>query len=90
MFGILGAIACRWASELKHVLGVDDALDVMNVHGVGGFVGTLLTGVFAEKGMAALDGLNRDMRGGWVDGNWAQVGIQVGVVPKMKDFEGWK
>lgn len=76
IFGIVGAVACRWASELKHIIGVDDALDVANVHGVGGLIGTLLTGVFAESGMAALDGITTDIRGGWIDGNWIQVGIQ--------------
>ncbi len=49
-----GAI-CYWAVfSLKSRFGYDDALDVFGVHGVGGFVGSILTGVFAA---AALGGV---------------------------------
>lgn len=66
---IIGALAggvCALAIELKHKLGYDDALDVVGVHGVGGLLGSILTGVFAsaqvnpaiasslEKGQGAL------------------------------------
>ena len=48
---IIGAIAglvCLWAvSSLKNKLGYDDSLDAFGVHGVGGILGALLTGVFA-------------------------------------------
>lgn len=43
-FGVLGAIACNAALNLKHWLKYDDALDVFAVHGVGGIVGNILTG----------------------------------------------
>ncbi|OXA53572.1 ammonium transporter 1 isoform X2 [Folsomia candida] len=77
VFGIIGAIACRWASGLKHAIRLDDALDVVTVHGVGGLIGTLLTGIFAERGMAAWDGITC-IEGGWIDGNWMQVPVQIG------------
>lgn len=47
IFGIVGAIACNYATKLKYVLGVDDALDIFGEHGVGGIVGNLMTGLFA-------------------------------------------
>ena len=46
--GIAAALVCYWAStSLKRKLGYDDSFDVFGVHGVGGIVGALLTGVFA-------------------------------------------
>jgi Amt family ammonium transporter len=52
---IIGAIAgflCLWGvSGLKKLIGADDSLDVFGVHGVGGIVGALLTGVFASPSL---------------------------------------
>src|SRR6478609_1567341 len=48
IIGIAAGIACYWgATGLKHMFGYDDSLDAFGVHGVGGAVGALLTGVFA-------------------------------------------
>ena len=44
------------ASYLKHLLGYDDSLDTFGVHGVGGIVGALLTGVFASATIGGTDG----------------------------------
>jgi Amt family ammonium transporter len=41
---------------LKHVLGYDDSLDAFGVHGIGGIVGALLTGVFVSKEISGVDG----------------------------------
>ena len=58
--GIMGAIViggisglvCLWAvSSLKKILGADDSLDVFGVHGIGGILGALLTGVFTAPGL---------------------------------------
>ncbi|WP_046986680.1 ammonium transporter [Delftia tsuruhatensis] len=47
--GSMAGVACYWgATGLKRLLGADDSLDVFGVHGVGGIVGSLLTGVFAS------------------------------------------
>jgi Amt family ammonium transporter len=49
IMGFLGGIVCYWGvNGLKRMLGVDDSLDVFGVHGVGGILGALLTGVFAS------------------------------------------
>jgi Amt family ammonium transporter len=46
--GAAAGLLCYWgATSLKHMLGYDDSLDVFGVHGVGGIVGALLTGVFS-------------------------------------------
>ncbi len=48
VIGIAAGVICFWAAtSLKHMLGYDDSLDAFGVHGVGGIVGALLTGVFA-------------------------------------------
>ncbi|OWQ46639.1 ammonia channel protein [Roseateles noduli] len=47
VIGLVAGFACLWGvSGLKKLLGADDSLDVFGVHGVGGIVGALLTGVF--------------------------------------------
>src|SRR5580704_10154716 len=48
LIGILGGLVCYYAVALKNRLGWDDALDVWGVHGVGGFLGIVLLGVFAS------------------------------------------
>ncbi len=48
IIGIVAGVVCFWsATALKHMLGYDDSLDAWGVHGIGGIVGALLTGVFA-------------------------------------------
>ena len=47
IIGLVAGLACLWGvSGLKKLLGADDSLDVFGIHGVGGIVGALLTGVF--------------------------------------------
>jgi Amt family ammonium transporter len=48
VIGLISGIVCLWGvNGLKRLIGADDALDVFGVHGVGGILGALLTGVFA-------------------------------------------
>jgi Amt family ammonium transporter len=50
--GVAAGLACYWgATRLKRRLGYDDSLDAFGVHGVGGIVGALLTGLFAARGL---------------------------------------
>ena len=52
VIGLVGGFACLWGvTGLKKLLGADDSLDVFGVHGVGGIVGALLTGVFNSPGL---------------------------------------
>ncbi len=67
--GIVAGFTCCWACAwLKYSLRYDDALDVFGIHGIGGIVGALLTGVFA---MQAVGGAN-----GAIEGNYFQVWVQ--------------
>lgn len=50
VMGAAAGVVCYWAcSKLKHTLKYDDALDAFGVHGVGGTLGAILTGVFATR-----------------------------------------
>jgi Amt family ammonium transporter len=68
--GAAAGIVCYWGvTGLKHMLGYDDALDAFGVHGVGGIVGALLTGVFAVEAYGGTAGL--------LEGNFPQLMNQV-------------
>jgi Amt family ammonium transporter len=72
--GLIAAAVCYAAVMLKGSLGYDDTLDAFGVHGVGGFVGAVLTGVFWTQ---ALDPENAVTRGGLiVSGSFEQTKIQ--------------
>jgi len=52
IIGLVAGLLCLWGvNGLKRMLGADDTLDVFGVHGVGGIVGALLTGVFAAPSL---------------------------------------
>ena len=54
--GFAAGFLCYWgATGLKHMLGADDSLDVFGIHGVGGIVGAILTGVFADRAISGTD-----------------------------------
>jgi Amt family ammonium transporter len=66
IIGLVAGVACYWgAVGLKRMCGYDDSLDVFGVHGVGGIVGALLTGVFAIEAIGKTPGL--------IEGNAEQV-----------------
>jgi ammonium transporter, Amt family len=57
VIGILAGVVCFWsATWLKTKLGYDDSLDAFGVHGIGGILGALLTGIFAVKDIGGADG----------------------------------
>ena len=57
IIGLIAGIVCFVAAtSLKHVMGYDDSLDAFGVHGIGGILGALLTGVFVSKEISGVDG----------------------------------
>ena len=57
VIGLISGFLCLWGvSGLKKMLGADDSLDVFGVHGVGGIVGALLTGVFSAGSLGGVKG----------------------------------
>ncbi len=69
IIGVLAAVCCYAAIQYRIRRNWDDALDVWGVHGVGGGLGTILTGVFAS---AAINGAS-----GLFEGNGRQFGVQI-------------
>jgi Amt family ammonium transporter len=68
--GLAAGLCCyAGAVWLKHALKYDDSLDVFGVHGIGGIVGAILTGVFAEQAIGGTAGL--------IEGNPGQVWTQI-------------
>jgi len=81
IIGFVAGFVCYWmVTKVKAMFGYDDALDAFGVHGAGGTIGALLTGVFATQA------INPNIYGegkalGGLDGHWGQVGNQlVGVL----------
>jgi Amt family ammonium transporter len=70
VIGLVAGVVCFWgATGLKRMLGYDDSLDAFGVHGIGGIVGAILTGVFAVKDIGGTAGL--------LEGNGGQVVTQL-------------
>jgi len=79
--GAIAAFPSYFAILWRARTSLDDSLDVVAAHGVGGTVGALLTGVFAQK---ALNGV----ADGLLFGNAAQVGIQVAAIAAAAAYSG--
>ncbi|CBS85542.1 ammonium transporter [Azospirillum lipoferum] len=85
IIGIVAGVICFWsATSLKHMLGYDDSLDAFGVHGVGGLIGAILTGVFAKMSVSNAEGafaavLQADPSAtlGLLEGNAGAVWIQI-------------
>ncbi|CCG07197.1 ammonium transporter [Pararhodospirillum photometricum] len=72
VIGLVAGVVCFWAATwLKKTLGYDDSLDAFGVHGVGGLVGAILTGVFAAQSVGG------DAAVGLLEGNPGQVITQI-------------
>jgi Amt family ammonium transporter len=57
LIGAVAGLACYWgATGLKRMLNADDSLDVFGVHGIGGIVGSLMTGLLANKAVSGVSG----------------------------------
>ena len=80
VIGMAAGAVCYGAILLRERLKIDDALDVWAVHGVGGTLGAILTGVFA---LAAVGGAR-----GLIDGNAGQVGTQLVAVAATWIYSG--
>ncbi len=80
VIGMAAGSICYGAILLRERLKIDDALDVWAVHGVGGTLGAILTGVFAVAAVGGAKGL--------IDGNAGQIGIQLMAVVATWVYSG--
>jgi ammonium transporter, Amt family len=76
VIGFVAGILCYlMVTKFKAMFGYDDALDAFGVHGAGGTIGALLTGVFAQTIINPIFGESKPVGG--LDGHWSQVGNQL-------------
>jgi ammonium transporter, Amt family len=76
VIGFIAGIACYlMVTKVKAVFGYDDALDAFGVHGAGGTIGAILTGVFAQQVVNPIFGAGKPVGG--LDGHWGQIGNQL-------------
>jgi ammonium transporter, Amt family len=76
---VAGLVCYGMVTKVKSMFGYDDALDAFGVHGAGGTIGALLTGVFAQQVINPIFGVGKPVGG--MDGHWGQLGNQlVGVL----------
>jgi ammonium transporter, Amt family len=76
VIGFIAGIACYlMVTKVKSAFGYDDALDAFGVHGAGGTIGALLTGVFAQQAINPIFGAGKPVGG--LDGHWSQIGNQL-------------
>ncbi|KAH0838633.1 ammonium transporter [Lanmaoa asiatica] len=80
IMGIVTGAVCNYATKIKLFLKIDDALDLFAEHAIGGVIGLLTNGLFASHNVIALDGVNTNTNGGWVDHNYKQLYIQFAYV----------
>lgn len=76
LFGFMAGTVCNFATQLKFIFKFDDTLDIFASHAIGGIVGNILTGLFAQASIAGADGITM-IPGGWLDHNYRQLGIQL-------------
>jgi Amt family ammonium transporter len=77
LIGALTACASFFTVRYKYLLRIDEGLDIFAIHGVGGYVGDIMTGFFAAPYVPAMDGVSNFYEGGWWARNWKQMGYQL-------------
>jgi len=76
IIGLIAGVCCYlMVTKVKAIFGYDDALDAFGVHGAGGTIGALLTGVFAQNIINPIFGEGKPVGG--LDGHWGQIGNQL-------------
>jgi Amt family ammonium transporter len=80
VIGVVSAVLCYLcAAKLKRALGYDDSLDVFGVHGIGGIVGAVLTGVFLREGFGAEGQVLTQIKSVAVTVVWSAVAAAIGL-----------
>jgi Amt family ammonium transporter len=73
--GVLGACGANLGTKLKFYINADETLDIFASHGIGGLIGSLCTGIFADSRVAGFDGTV--IPGGWINHHYIQLAYQL-------------
>jgi ammonium transporter, Amt family len=76
LIGLIAGVFCYWmVAEVKAIFGYDDSLDAFGVHGAGGTLGALLTGIFASSAVNPIfkDAQGNTLPSGMIEGNVHQL-----------------
>jgi ammonium transporter, Amt family len=84
LIGFLTSIVCASAQNVHELFRIDEGMDVFKLHGIGGMVGSFLTGIFAQQWVSALDGAS--LYSGALDGVGVQVGRQLAEICAISSY----
>ena len=84
VIGFVTAVVCSLLQNLNEWIHIDDGLEVFKLHGIGGMVGSFLTGIFATAKVSMLDGVTSAPGG--IDGNGIQVGKQFAEITAISAY----
>jgi len=89
VIGLVAGVFCYlMVTRVKAIFGYDDALDAFGVHGAGGTIGALLTGVFAQQVINPIFGAGKPAGG--LDGHWGRSATSSSVSPSLGDSHLWE
>ena len=84
VIGFVTGVVVSLCQDVNKWLRVDDGLEVFKLHGIGGMMGCILTGIFADQSVSALDGASRYPGG--INGNGIQVGKQFAEITAISAY----
>ncbi|KAF1990835.1 methylammonium permease 3 [Aulographum hederae CBS 113979] len=84
LIGFLTAVICALCQDLNKWIRIDEGMDVFKLHGIGGIVGSFLTGIFAQTWVSHLDGATD--ASGAIDGNGIQVAKQLAEIAAIAAY----
>ncbi len=84
LIGFLTAVVCALLQDINKLIRIDEGLDVFKLHGIGGMMGSFLTGIFATASISSLDGAT--LVSGGIDGNGIQIAKQLAEVTAISAY----
>ena len=90
VMGLLGGVGCYAGIQIKHMVGIDDALDAFGIHGVGGIIGGILTGLFANPNVTTVGGQDACDASKKLDGDASEICGPAGAFYGNGEQLGWQ
>lgn len=80
LLGVTSGFICNYATKVKYLIRIDDTMDVFAEHAVAGIIGLIFNGLFGADYIIGLDGVNVNIKGGFVNKHWKQLYIQLAYI----------